>query len=686
MRRLLFLLLLCVAAPVGAQQSEAERIVYSMLEEMAQDGTLTEDVQEQAATLVDIVENPIDINTATRADLQKLFFLSDYKIDNLLRHREIVDQIVTPQELMLVDGISEIEAQRLSKFIVINPVETASTSRSASANVVARWGRVFPDAKGFIPANDSTPAKYLGSPNKMLVRAQFNYGKEWQAGFVAESDAGEPMFSHGISTADFLSGHVSYTRNSGILRQAIVGHYMAQYGQGLGMWSGFAANMSSVQTSIGRRPSGLRPSMSASESGYLRGVAASLKVGGINIDVFGSHTDNDVSLITQNDTAEQQLAQSIQTDGYHRTESELKGRNNFQSMLGGAYLSKPFRHIVVGAGYNMWHASVPLGNSGDMYKYFFPKDEKRIHTLHADYRLYLQPLVAYAEVAWQSLDAFALTQGIDVPLGNGNDFTLAYRRFGKRYYAINQSPYSRSSQPSGESGVYAALALTPFDKVSVLANVDVYKNEWLKYQKPFPSDGYKCRVNVTYALRRNAQLTARIRHDDYEQSASGNKTLRERYRNTSYKAQWSFEPSYALSLRSAVEYVHCRSGNNRASNGALISQEVKYSAERIQVALMLVHFDTDDYNSRVYAYRPDVLYSMSVPSYSNNGVSATLNMKATLCDGVNLWLWGNYLKYYDRDTVGSGYNEIDRPHRFEAKVQLQVKLRYYKRTDFKKSL
>lgn len=679
-RRLTIIFLSMISIIASAQTSdEGATYVGQLLEEMAADGKLTEDFEEDAAELIALTEDKIDLNKATIDQLRKLIFLSEEQIETLLTHRDRLGPYVSDVELITLPHFKQKDVDRLLHFARVVPTNaTVTRYKRAKLNVIARAQRTFPEMKGFKAKNDTTPSPYLGTPYRSLLRISGSIGEDWKGGIVAESDAGEPMFSHGITATDFLSGYAAYAPRNKFIRKAIIGHYSARYGQGLGMWTGFSADMSSVQSSIMKNGTGVSGNLSASESGYLRGAAIALGTTEWRLDAYGSHTDNDASLVTLNDTIDEQTyATTIQTDGYHRTKSELAGRNNFQQMIFGGYAQRTMMRLNIGLGYNYWHGSMPIGNKGEIYKMFYPSG-KTLSTAHADYRYRISNVLLYGEIAYQTSGAIAGMQGIDVNL-NGGSLTIAYRNFSREYYTIYQNPFSKSSNPGGESGLYVGMAFSPISHLEVLTNVNVYSNRWLQYQKPAPTHGYKARATFNYSIDRKNSLSLKIRHDDYEDSDLDNRSIIEETKRTGIKVTWTSTPIGIVRFKTTVEDVRFRQ-DNRKSNGYWISEDVtlKRLDDKASIALQVAHFDTDDYYSRIYATQPDVLYSMTMPSYSGRGIAAIGNGHLDLTDFLDMWLWGSYVRYYDRESIGSSYNTIDSRHKIDVKLQFRLKLNYRK--------
>lgn len=666
-------IILCVTATViaKAQDVPSNSIINQIVEEMAEDGTFTEDSEDEAAELENLAENRLDLNKATLDDLRHILTLTERQAQYIISYRNRYGEFRSESELLTLPGFRNDDVEKLLAFAFVDKSDNKDNRKKYfGINALGRIQRTFPKAKGYKAKNDSTAAAFLGSPNKYYLRILANYGNEWQGGFVAESDAGEPVFSHGISITDFVSGHVAYTPRNKFIKKIIAGHFSARYGQGLGLWNGFSADVSAIQSSIMRNGTGITPNMSASETDYLRGVAASMGTEKIRFDVFASHTDGDASTFIDEDTV--LYATSISVTRYHRTKNELQKRNNMQQMLFGAYAMYTKQNLTIGAGSNYWHSSLAMSSKGEAYKKFYPSG-KDVTTIHADYKYRHSIFSLYGEIAWQSSDAWAAMQAADFDL-QGVQFTIGIRKFGRRYYDIMQNPFSRASHPGGESGLYMALAASPFKNTEILANVNIFSNSWLLYQKPAPTSGYKARFKITHSIDRRNNIALVVRHDDGEDADMDDKTEIARTKRSSFKESWTTQLTPKLRLKTSAEEILYHRGSFR-SKGFWISEEAKFEFNsHATVTAKLTHFDTDDYYSRAYTTQPDVLYAMTMPMLFGHGIAATAMTKLTINRHIAIWLWGSFMNYLDRDKISSGNTELNSSHKTEAKVQMRFKL------------
>ena len=83
-------------------------------------------------------------------------------------------------------------------------------------------------------------------------------------------------------------------------------------------------------------------------------------------------------------------------------------------------------------------------------------------------------------------------------------------------------------------------------------------------------------------------------------------------------------------------------------------------------------FETDSYDSRIYAYENDVLYGYSIPALYYKATRFYINLHRKLGRNADCWLKYGVSSYRDRDELGTGYEAIDGNKRSEIKAQLRV--------------
>ncbi|MDB5240154.1 MAG: hypothetical protein JWP57_779, partial [Spirosoma sp.] len=76
-------------------------------------------------------------------------------------------------------------------------------------------------------------------------------------------------------------------------------------------------------------------------------------------------------------------------------------------------------------------------------------------------------------------------------------------------------------------------------------------------------------------------------------------------------------------------------------------------------------------DSRQYVYERDVLYAFSFPAYFNRGVRHYLLAQYSLNRHLDLWVRWARTDYTNIETVGSGLDQINAPHKSEIKMQMR---------------
>ena len=86
-----------------------------------------------------------------------------------------------------------------------------------------------------------------------------------------------------------------------------------------------------------------------------------------------------------------------------------------------------------------------------------------------------------------------------------------------------------------------------------------------------------------------------------------------------------------LTLGTRIEY---KTANPSGSKGMILLQEISYSFSKIPVTLWARYclFNTDDWDSRIYTYENDMLYSLSIPALYKKGSRSYLMAKLNLSD------------------------------------------------------
>lgn len=135
-----------------------------------------------------------------------------------------------------------------------------------------------------------------------------------------------------------------------------------------------------------------------------------------------------------------------------------------------------------------------------------------------------------------------------------------------------------------------------------------------------------------------------------------------------------YKLSKNINIKSRLEHVCYRGQENE--NGFIIIQDAQLAPpdSRVNLTMRFAWFNTDGYNSRIYAWENDLLYTFAIPAFYGDGVRNYLNLKYKLTKNLEVWAKLANSLYPRLESIGSGHSEIAGNHKTELKFQLRLKL------------
>jgi hypothetical protein len=281
----------------------------------------------------------------------------------------------------------------------------------------------------------------------------------------------------------------------------------------------------------------------------------------------------------------------------------------------------------------------------------------------------------FGEVAHSKNGGTASINGIMSSLSPRVSLVLMHRRYAKNYHSFFNQSVSEASNAVNESGFYSALSLKFDSKWDLFTYSDFFRFPWLKFRVNAPSSGYELFAQLNYRMNKKLNLSSRFKQQLREENSesifadSGLETVDKQ----NYRIEIRYSIDDRFSFRNRIEMVRYQKGNSKFELGFLNYQDIIYKpmSSRLSGNIRFGIFDTESFNSRIYAYENDVLYAYSVPAYQGKGVRFYLNARYTLTRGFDLWLRYSLTSYYDQNTVGSGDDKINGNKRSDARLQIR---------------
>ncbi len=632
------------------------------------------------------LEKPLDLNEASAEILEELRFLSDVQINDFIRYRRDAGAFIALYELQSIPSFDQNTIELLLPFVTVKKgiddynVPIGEMLFQGNNTLYARWDRILEEKKGFSDVPDGeTATRYLGSPNKFNIRFRHQYETKLSYGFSLEQDAGEPF--SGFPGFDFYTAHFFLKDINKTIKGLAIGDYAVNMGQGLIMFDGFGTGKSAFVNQIKKSGRPLRPYTSIGEDLYKRGGAINLNFGkNFEIMAFGSYRQRDANIsaidTTDLDTDILQVS-SLQTSGLHRTQAEIDDKNSINHLSTGGtikYKQKNW-HIAANVVYDKFNT--PLERNYQTYNQFFFNGDQLLNA-SLDYSLILRNFNFFGETAISDNGGLASFNGLIIGLDRGVDMSIAYRHYDADYQALYPNVFAETSSGNNERGIYLGIEIQPNKHWSFRGYFDTWRHPWLRSGVDAPSKGHEYLARITYKRKRKMSVYLQFRDEFKERNAKDNVTATDFLvdtRRTQLRLHLQQNVSKALELRWRAEYSRFENGTGGISDGFMLFQDVIYSPIGFPLSFKgrFALFDTDDYDSRIYAYENDILLSFSVPPYYNRGTRFYLGMRYKGIRNMTLELRFAQTYYANQETFGSGLEEIAKPMRSEVKAQIKYK-------------
>lgn len=663
---------------------------------------LSEQNQDENADYTSLIEglkqyqsHPINLNKTTKDELMDLGLLTEIQISALLSHRKKNGNLLTIYELQGIDGFDIRTIKAILPYVkVTDNFESAHFTfaamlKSGNTEITTRFQRVLEHQAGYNEFNDSllkaSPSKYyLGDANRIFTRVRFRYSNNVSLGFIGEKDAGETFKKidslNKRAGFDFYSFHL-YLRNIRFVKSLAIGDYQASFGQGLVMWRGFGFGKSVSVANMKRNAPGFRPYSSVDENRFMRGAATTIKLGKIETSVFFSSKkiDANVTLVdsTISGALDAEEVSSIIVSGTHRTIGEIKDKDLIQETIFGGNVTYKTNKLLIGATAQRFMLSKPIKARSELYnKYDFSGTSNT--NAGIDFSYVLRNINFYGEGAISQNGGKAATVGAIMALDPKFTMVVSYRNFDKKYQNLVALAISENTLPQNEQGLYFGIEAKLPKGFTLTSFYDQYKFPWLNYKASRPTSGTDFFGQLNWTPNKKTDMHFRYRKRMREQDASSANTFDfpVALNQENFRYNVSFQLLPYLKIRSRIEHVVYNKQFSNKESGTMMFQDIvfKKMGSPFEITARYGLFDTDSYNSRIYSFENDVLYSFSIPALYDKGSRAYLMVDYTINKHIEVWARIAQTFYSNRNIQNEGSaTEINAPTKTELKLQVRLK-------------
>jgi hypothetical protein len=639
----------------------ASAIVEESLKDESEEFIDLSDLRDQ---LLYLSQHPVNINSSEIEKLLELGLINfnqKYLIEAYIKEH---GKILAIEELTQIKDFDIAFIKSLKPFIQFSGI---SDNRNINFQQIVAEGKndltlhyefITQKAKAY---TDSTPS-YLGDPARIMIKYNLKFYKRWRAGFNVEKDAGEQIHWNFKSVKpgfDHQSAFISYQGN-GLLKEAILGDFQCGFAQGLTFWRGFSFGKSSNSVPIRKVNSGIRPHSGMDEYNYLRGLGLLFSKRRIQAIGFISFRNLDAS---PTDSTMQTFS-TISKGGYHRTVNELARSGQLKELLWAASLSYSLPHLKMGIAYahQLFHANLVAKQDIFSIGQFSGRSN---YLLGATVDYSFKNGHAFSEVSGSANGGYAFLVGTVITLDPSFSLGFLHRNYARDFQPISSNAFAESSLNQNEIGNYLGFEYKYSRKIVCNAYTDIFQFPWVKKSTGRPSEGQEILFKISYKRSKKQLFSLRYRFKN-------TKLNFDQIRNQ-LRLDYDQAISEIIRFRYRAEFHFLNFPDKQMGYLFFIDLILQSPEKPFSLSARYALFDTDNYDTRIYAYERDVYFAYSIKPYYYRGQKIYLNLKYRMRRFFTFSFRISHLKFPYLETIGSGNDLINSNAKTALTFQLRIR-------------
>ncbi|MDZ7725190.1 MAG: helix-hairpin-helix domain-containing protein [candidate division KSB1 bacterium] len=593
MMKISYILILVITGNVIGQTADIEHLIGD-IEEAEQNPAYIE-------YLYDILENPLNINKASKQELETLPGLSPAMAARILYYRNRRGRIHHLDELESLPGMDK-------KYEKIKPFIAVPKHRPTHISIQGRHRiqRKLALEKAY------KEHSYAGDPNKVYSRLRGEVNDHIAFGVITEKDAGEKKWN------DHTSAHISIKFDP-LNTKLVLGDYSFKSGYGLVFGGAFRV----FKGATPKRHGNLKEYMSSNETAYFRGIGIESRFSLLSISVFKSQKFIDGEIIDS-------TISILPSTGYHRTQTECKRRRKIKEKVWGGRISiNPIRSLEMGLTYQ--HHTLPQQKLNDDLVDIFkvPRKINHVTGLYLDFSI--NNTTSFAEIARSKSKGTAFYGGVSC------NSSIAETVITLRYYEPGfdndfSNAFAEYSETRNEKGVYWGCRVDVSDHTELYAYIDAYQEIWPSAATRLLRKGAEFMVKCEQEMSNHIDLQLRYKRiQNYEFMSIPDKfgnTVKEAFWHLNHRARVQIELDRSpFRLRTRFES-HWNQLQNHTSQNApvadsistLIYQDIRLKCTRtLSLYTRWTAFDAPVYPLRLYQFENGLPGTMSIKMLNGRG-------------------------------------------------------------------
>jgi hypothetical protein len=596
------------SARISCQEVKLSEVIINIAEDLA----ALESDQEAAAAFIDrlydLAENPVNLNSASEEEIARLFFLSDFQVKALADYSRTTGKIVSFNELAYIPGFDRATAEMIMPFSSITGRDI-----SISDSVKLRNSLVT----NFSVKTGSHDTANLGSAWKILSKYRFAAGN-FSGGLTLEKDQGEKFICPGTVSPDFFSVNIAYA-GKGLVRNVILGDFSARFGQGTNINTGISRGLSLTSQGYMSATNEIKPYTSTDENIFFRGIATVLSVKRLEVSMLYSKKNIDATLGSSAGYSKDYI-ESLYKSGTHNTSTLLLKKDAVSESVLGINLSYNFRNARIGMAWSENRFSLPVKPDGNDPGKIFSFSGKSGNICSFYYNSMIKKILLYGEVSVNESGNYAIVQGLSFRPSDRLIINFLFWKYTPGYTSFHGIGPGGSSGSYSEESLLGNFTFEAAKHLFITGGCYIQHFPWLKYRCSSPSQGVRRETGIKYmpGEKLTFDLIYNYRYSMTDNTATnGIPVLKEMIaRSIKFVVRYSIYDNLTMGTR--LDY---RIVDPSSRKGFLLLEDMNYRLRSIPLSLWLRYciFRTEDYDTRIYTWENDLLYTLSIPALYGSG-------------------------------------------------------------------